>query len=309
MGTNRRHYDPDKDAKDTRRIYGHTRWHEFATKPNLDIYDLTGRSQEIHTLVLAVCQARWQLTKGVYRFDETLKAALWDMGADRLPISTATRLPEWSVYVETGFQVGSSYSHGAFVTTYQHEGRSYVLFSLVTSNPQFSATEFVYGGYGICAEAEHLGQSLESAYARRPELEALLGREDAGDEDEILIILQRVWAMVSYLCANEVDIRNPRSPRDFPRRKRHNGLLRQWEVGYRFGAAFRKQLATTEANVRGDQTSSERSRPRIHVRRAHWHSYWTGPKDKEQKRVVKWLPPIIVNAEGDELPMTIWRQS
>lgn len=39
-----------------------------------------------------------------------------------------------------------------------------------------------------------------------------------------------------------------------------------------------------------------------HIRRAHWHGYWTGqrkgPQSINQKFVLKWLPPIIVRGNS-----------
>jgi hypothetical protein len=36
-----------------------------------------------------------------------------------------------------------------------------------------------------------------------------------------------------------------------------------------------------------------------HVRRAHWHAFWTGPKasTEERKLILHWLPPIAVNVD------------
>ncbi|MCD8491987.1 MAG: hypothetical protein LRY51_08830, partial [Geovibrio sp.] len=36
---------------------------------------------------------------------------------------------------------------------------------------------------------------------------------------------------------------------------------------------------------------------RPHLRRAHWHGYWTGPRDGEQSFILKWLPPVFVDSE------------
>jgi hypothetical protein len=35
-----------------------------------------------------------------------------------------------------------------------------------------------------------------------------------------------------------------------------------------------------------------------HVRRAHWHVYWTGPRDGERVAKVRWLSPILVGFDG-----------
>jgi hypothetical protein len=40
---------------------------------------------------------------------------------------------------------------------------------------------------------------------------------------------------------------------------------------------------------------------RSHIRRAHWHGYWTGPKKEPEKRKFKllWLHPILVGGIVD----------
>jgi hypothetical protein len=37
-----------------------------------------------------------------------------------------------------------------------------------------------------------------------------------------------------------------------------------------------------------------------HVRAAHWHHFWKGPRDGARELVLRWLPPILVKM--DEAP-------
>ena len=53
-----------------------------------------------------------------------------------------------------------------------------------------------------------------------------------------------------------------------------------------------------------------RTRPRAHVRRAHWHGFWTGPRDperaEERRFDLRWLPPIPVAVDDvNDLPVTV----
>lgn len=70
--------------------------------------------------------------------------------------------------------------------------------------------------------------------------------------------------------------------------------INTWEVGYRVGAALRAfEVKRRDAN----DASGTGASMRPHVRRAHWHSFWSGPRDRAQdrKKRVRWLPPIPVN--------------
>jgi hypothetical protein len=118
-----------------------------------------------------------------------------------------------------------------------------------------------------------------------------------------------------YLCSATRELRSgtltqPGRPK--PKRTRHGGASifpptepRSWEVGYRIGAVIRRGLAAIErsdAHSGGDSESRPHARPRPHMRKGHWHSFWTGPLKGERKVVLHWLHPILVAAAGEEDP-------
>src|SRR5262249_43973173 len=72
----------------------------------------------------------------------------------------------------------------------------------------------------------------------------------------------------------------------------------RWEVGCRLGAALRRALSKRKPTaLTGTHASS-----RPHIRRAHWHSFWTGKRDQPDARsaILKWLPPIPVDVQDVE---------
>ena len=54
--------------------------------------------------------------------------------------------------------------------------------------------------------------------------------------------------------------------------------------------------STVEHNRKGSH-----ARKRTHARRGHFHHFWTGSKTGERQLIVKWVSPIIVNAEYDNI--------
>lgn len=102
---------------------------------------------------------------------------------------------------------------------------------------------------------------------------------------------------VAYLCSANADIVTSYKPQKGL--KRNNAKRRSqatWhDVGYRIGSELRSYR----------RSSSERSEHmggtvRPHMRRAHWHHYWTGPRNGERKLVLKWLPPTMVGVGNIE---------
>jgi hypothetical protein len=64
---------------------------------------------------------------------------------------------------------------------------------------------------------------------------------------------------------------------------------------------------------RGAGRNAGRRGPAPHIRRAHWHTFWTGPRSgAPRKPALKWIPPIPVafgDVEPDTLPAVIHRVS
>ena len=70
------------------------------------------------------------------------------------------------------------------------------------------------------------------------------------------------------------------------------------EVGYKVGASIRKSLESREKVVYiGEHAKGSPKSP--HIRRSHFHSYWTG-SGNDKELVVKWINTIFVHGNGEE---------
>jgi hypothetical protein len=115
-------------------------------------------------------------------------------------------------------------------------------------------------------------------------------------------------SLLLYLCSESADYRRPPPPKS-KRNKQGERLLAPvrpttWDVGARIGAALRR--ARDAEHEFSGEPSAAGTRPRAHIRRAHWHTFWTGPRDGERTPLVKWLPPIPVNVDDlDAMPAVV----
>jgi hypothetical protein len=125
----------------------------------------------------------------------------------------------------------------------------------------------------------------------------------------------RLGALLLYLVSEKPDVLPERGHGelrttivDNERRGIRNYQARRittWEVGYRIGAKLR---AFEVRRGKADDATGTGASMKPHVRKAHWHSFWTGPRDRHQERKmrVKWLPPIPVNVnDSDDLVPTM----
>lgn len=91
-----------------------------------------------------------------------------------------------------------------------------------------------------------------------------------------------------YLSAKNAEVREVKTKKSKrPKLKDGRPLnLRQWDVGYRIGNQFREVHPHSQSSGTG-------TRPRPHIRRAHWHHFWCGPNKSELE--LKWLAPMFIN--------------
>jgi len=126
--------------------------------------------------------------------------------------------------------------------------------------------------------------------------------------------IEPLVSLLLYICSEAADYNNDATPSHAQPVKTKKGLRffpptvpQIWGVGERMGAALRRAESQNPGDT--DTTPVEgKTSPRPHIRRAHWHSFWTGPRDGERKRVVKWLPPTGVSmdyAEPNDAPLVI----
>lgn len=274
--------------------------------------DRTVSHEAAGDIALIGALAAWRATQGIYRIDPDVLDAVLDTPLDReLPSDLLYRLPEWCVYIEVGRDWAGERLHGLFAHLEHdaNDGRSELrllldLESRLIPIPIHLVEDgTLYDGVtAMMTEAVTRAGSLPSSVA---------GRE------QIAKIAQAAAPLVSlvlYLCSQTAEYRDARGSDHQPGRpkpvktKRGTRLFppsgpTTWEVSYRLGAAIR---AARAAEDREEQEAGARRGPRPHIRRAHWHTYWTGSRDGARERVLRWLPPIAVAVEDlDEIVPTI----
>jgi len=286
---------------------------------NLDIHD-PQQQLLLNDIGALSALAPWRVTQGVYRFDpnvyqEVIKTPI----TGNIPHEILYQLPEWCVYIETPeLEIFGAPIFGFF---------AYLEYDIKEKRTEL---RFVLDRDGPCdfkgpkPFALHLGKwPLEEAILRAFQEAAQQIKKwgwNARDIDftepdfikESAKQFQPLISLLLYLCASNGEIepvegRLPTKPK--PKKTKKGVRLfppnkpTTWDVGVRMGAAIRRARAATTSEDRGGTHAS----PRPHIRRAHWHTFWTGPRKDSEKRkpVLKWLSPMLIGGSGDDLPVTI----
>jgi hypothetical protein len=259
--------------------------------------------------------AAWRMTQGIYRFDPDIFKELKETPLDgTLPISVLYHLPEWCIYIESPPAILADQNIFGWFVHLEYDAQ--------TGRPELRLV-LDYQNAGLLPFPIHLTKSTlvecidemlkESRKQASGQKVFPLGLARINSET-MLPIFEPLISVVLYLCTEAADIRDRKGlqikPQN-PKSTKVKGGLREfpaqgpttWEVGYRLGAALK---AAEQKEIREEQGSAHAS-PRPHIRRAHWHSFWTGPQDSPEKRkaVLKWLPPIPVNIDQGEIVPTV----
>lgn len=123
-------------------------------------------------------------------------------------------------------------------------------------------------------------------------------------------VLSTVMSMLLYLCVEDPDIAQRPLPLQNPTvsYSRNDTDITVIEAGWRMGSALRSARARY-APIEGETTGRHVT---PHLRRAHWHSYWTGARSSPEQRklLLHYLPPIPVATPPDTLPqLTVVRDA
>ena len=264
----------------------------------------------------------WRYSQGIYKFDADLyKELLNSESGGKLPTDVLTRLPEWSVYLETPdlFYDGQE-CYGVFVHLSDDpvDGVCELRLYAITENMSFNApSPEGYLAFSIHLKEDiTLDQAYDLWYDRIKENAAGVEIPDEqqyykdlkADRAENVGFIKKIINLVLYICSEEPEIVDRKTPDwlpTFPHPKKTKGRLRFfpakrphfYDVGKNLGEELRKAKEAIPAPATGRTVVS-------HLRRAHWHSFWTGKRnpgrETEQKLIVKWLPPIFVHGSKGE---------
>jgi hypothetical protein len=286
-----------------------------AERQGIDVTDLKNLHL-INDVGIVGALAAWRVTQGIYRFDPDVYQAVIDTPiTGDLPHDILFNLPEWCIFVETpgldfmGRRLNGYFAHLEYDA---HDGRKEL--RLVLDHTRAESRVPV-----LISQVVHLGpwsllEAIERAMKSAEHISKdLLGTDSPFPWEALQAVQGSVAPLISlllYICSVNGEIgdgkRQPTNPKPKKTKKGRRifppNQVTTWDVGVRMGAALRRAKETAwHSEAQEPQEPGERTSLRPHVRRAHWHGYWTGPQ--KRKYVLKWLSPVLVG--GKEVPVTI----
>lgn len=241
--------------------------------------------------------ATWRVTQRIYRFHDALFDELWETPITKIPPEIFHKLPEWCVYIETP----KPQYRGVFVQVeyniHKNRDELRLLFDKIDGGLDDTIPMLLPLDKEDLLEAF---QSLGADLIREFQKEGI----SCQINNDAIGVLGNVISVVLYLCSVNADYERAEQP-IAKRTKRGVRLFPPpapeiIDVGIRVGAALKRGIQSLSS----DDSEEPDASVRPHVRRAHWHHYWIGPKT-DQELILKWLSPILVNINKGEIETTI----
>lgn len=252
----------------------------------------------------------WRYSQGIYRVDPDLIAALANSPlSGSIPCEVLLRLPEWCIYVETpGLRWLNQMLHGFWThlewdaNTGRHELRF-----LFDCEDGTVALPLHMGDWSISEAVDRM-----ISEAARQSGSSVLDMYTADDTRELTTHINPLVSIVLYLCSEKPEINDLRLPGTWPVRPKPKKTKKGWrlfppdkhkiwKVGEQIGAQLKTAIAAdNEKSQRAESAESTEHSIRTHLRRGHWHGYWTGPRHEEQKFIYHWISPLVVQGRSEK---------
>lgn|GEM_PF-646550 len=269
---------------------------------------------------------RWMTEKQVFRVDETLYNEISDMPIGEIPTNIFDRLPYDFFFIEAPLPAlwadGEDYSTiqvkpsvGCFVKKTNMVGivdkdiKEYRAFSII-----YLFEDMYMTPTGFSIEANTVEEIIAELRESQKRVIKMSKNSKSGfDENEAppdcgLLAqntayqrIQKFMNVLLYLCSQNAEITERYVPdislKHNPKKKRSEATIS--EVGYRIGATLRSSYASS-MNFSSKETGRSVT---PHLRRAHWHHYWTGALDGDRDLILKWIEPTFVGGANDPIPV------
>ena len=273
--------------------------------------------------VIAACAA-WRRSKMIYRFNSALGDELVSMADDiTVPVEILRSLPAPAVYVQfeepggdreiriDGFLVHVEDD----VNTREKELR--IDYLTTDGTPVLPIFVHLIPG-GTVSDGIRKAEEMARENLRNNPLVSSEQREASlRTIRESTQIAKEALQLILYLCSENAEIREDEAQAKIYRKSDRIvdkfRELRKWDVGVKTGIILRAAEKRDRGNSQTDSAQETREttgsfnrihKSRPHVRRAHWHHFWTGSGDNK-KLILRWVSTILVNADEGELPPVV----
>lgn len=261
------------------------------------------RASKIFSPSLLAGLIAWGESKMIYRFDTSFAEELGKTkNLERIPIDALLHMPFKSICIQVGNE-----EYLVFLDQNMVEG-IYELRIEILVRENFDSVSMI-----LDLSSDNLQTCIDHTVAEMcrfdiPVLRTLVSKTVDSQRQAFITIIQMLLYLQSENIDIEVDVENTIARKHYPRKN----IPTISNIGYRIGADIRKIRVHRVTAIQSEAQESEAQEERFygspksaHIRRAHWHRFWTGSRNGERKLIIRWVAPMVIHPENGELITTI----
>lgn len=258
--------------------------------------------------------APWRLDKEVFEFSEELQSLLFEQAEEDdmdIPGEILGYLPYRAFYVRFASPISDRwYKLDGFFVHHEWDvqrGGELALRFL------FLSTDLKIGGIEIKLSAKSLSENFSIIREISDKNFEKMADKTVNDVPTTILpsqsLIKKALELVLYICSQNADvIASPKQATYKPKRGKiedRYAEVKTWDVGVRLAPKIRLSRSLESKKSVGEHKTH--ASPRAHMRRGHWHHYWTGPKGGERKLILKWTAPMLIGGVDENSPAVIHR--
>lgn len=246
----------------------------------------------------------YNLTKVDIHVEETVIVELmndttFDKGEAKIPTEVLKRLPYWSVHIP----IARSFNEGVD----DPKANYYKFLEVYVNRINIDNDDALLIDINAMFKDKLLEHTRVISLNSPTILEGLERHKDINDRldinkygDVFDFTLRQVFPIILYVCSQQKqkDIGSSPLTGYSVKRKGKNYVLKaapRIKI-IEYGQELKEQLQRFNEMVKHEREFKGRI---PHIRKAHWHGYWLGPRVGERNYIYHWIPPVIVS--GTEL--------
>lgn len=240
--------------------------------------------------------ATWRYTKGVYKFSKELQTELLRTEfKGNMPVEVFDNFPEYSVCLEFAEPISICLDKNEFetdllwVTLMSFDDADKKLIIITAFNEKNNSWDTFPIPLDERIGLETFGKAFKEIAKYKN-----FNKENKLYTDNV----RKILPFILYLVSDKPDIKDTVSDKYEPTKIQE--VVRKGEVrlfpankvkvfnaGQEFASRLHKYYEVT----------SKGGTVKPHIRRGHWHTYWTGKRDGKRTAKLQWLFPIFVNED------------
>lgn len=255
--------------------------------------------------------APWRLSKEVFIIDSNLESLLYEQQDDLdLQPEILLQLPYPCFYVQVSSLIYYSKKVEGFFVHLEYDvnsGERELRILYLFDDRSVAGCPVHIDEDTLRESMQHFVQQAHNNLTPGSPLRRML-LMDSDSFESLESTIKKTLQLILYLCAKNAEVQQ--NPEQSTVMKRSGTIqdkyseIRKWDVGVRIGQAVSRYKESSGSRT---TTYASHASPRPHMRRGHWHNYWTGPKSGERKLILKWTAPTFVGLVEDDSPVVVHR--